>query len=696
VAFLTCAAILAGAAAAGAATEVPAGPLATGDVHDPVLVDEAGTLHLVWWDGQRPGGDVRASHRPPDGTWSETITLSDGFETVARPPFAIVDPRGRVCTFWYGWLAGQFASQGLYRRCMAEGSWSAAELVDQREPFARFTPMIGPDGIARAVRVVAPSTIALGDAPVPTLGHPVVDAASIAIDTSGRVLVAWQDLGDPAQPNLSVQAVTAASVTGGFSPPAPIDEGREAGGLPSLLSANGAIHAWWSGTSEIFYRRWDGAFGPLEAVPAPGIVDPRPTLAVDAAGLPHLAFIANDGVYVTARSASGTWARPTLVPGSGLGAEHAAIAVTANNASVVVWSLAGSPGALSSGVIPATAGPGPTNAAGGGRSEPRPFAASVPDPAEITLDPVIVAETALLAAATVLLVPFPAALFNETLDEHYAEITGWFGRWRRRVRGIHVPGRFWESGPGIVVFLVTSALVLGFLDPTFGPNARSAATILGLLVGLAVVTAVFEGPAAVLRRREGDRGVLRALPATIVITIACVAISRLAAFQPGYAYGLLLGFVFSGRLGQREEGRIEAGTGITALAVSAAAWLALAAVRAADTSGSTALPAVALETALTTVVVAGIEGLLFAMLPVRPLPGAKVFAWSRRAWAILFGAGMFAFLHVLLNPSSGYLSDSSRVPLATTVGLLLLFAGASVGLWAYFEIRGRLQARSRR
>jgi hypothetical protein len=40
----------------------------------------------------------------------------------------------------------------------------------------------------------------------------------------------------------------------------------------------------------------------------------------------------------------------------------------------------------------------------------------VPDPLAISLDPVLIAQTAVITAGVVFLVPFPAALFNATFE----------------------------------------------------------------------------------------------------------------------------------------------------------------------------------------------------------------------------------------------------------------------------------------
>ena len=54
--------------------------------------------------------------------------------------------------------------------------------------------------------------------------------------------------------------------------------------------------------------------------------------------------------------------------------------------------------------------------------------ASVNPVGEVSSDPLVIATNLLLAALLVMLVPFPAELFNRTLDEHYDEVLAWFGK----------------------------------------------------------------------------------------------------------------------------------------------------------------------------------------------------------------------------------------------------------------------------
>ena len=90
-----------------------------------------------------------------------------------------------------------------------------------------------------------------------------------------------------------------------------------------------------------------------------------------------------------------------------------------------------------------------------------------------------------------------------------------------------------------------------------------------------------------------------------------------------------------------------------------------------------------LEAATVTIVVAGLENAVFAMLPLRFMPGAAVYAWNRRVWVALMALGLFGFAHVLLNPSAGYLADTTRTSFLTLVaaaGRLRHRVGAVLGV----------------
>ena len=57
------------------------------------------------------------------------------------------------------------------------------------------------------------------------------------------------------------------------------------------------------------------------------------------------------------------------------------------------------------------------------------------------------------------------------------------------------------------------------------------------------------------------------------------------------------------------------------------------------------------------------------------------------AWAALFGVAIFALVHILLRPSSGFVSTSSGKPLLAVLGAFFAFGAASIAFWAYFRFR---------
>jgi len=357
-----------------------------------------------------------------------------------------------------------------------------------------------------------------------------------------------------------------------------------------------------------------------------------------------------------------------------------------------------------------------------------PFRTSVPTPAEVARDPVAVAETIAIAAGIVIFVPFPGILFNRTLEENYDEIVARVRRTRQRLRGLFAmlwllmvrrqggrsssprqprdfesrspavqtypereqtpEGMFWRTPLGIALFLLLSSLLYGFLDPTFGPDLKSIAAFAGLALGLVVTLLVFCAPIALAYRRSAIPFSLSALPGTLVVGLACVLVTRLTDFQPGYLYGLVITFVVAHKLSLAAEGKAMAIATASALVVAAAAWFGLLWVEPLNPAqGDPSLRLIAFQTALVMGLVTGVELAVFGMVPVRFLPGEKVYHWNRRAWASLLGVAVLGFVYILINPRQGYLADATRTPMLTIVVLLLSFGLGSVLFWAYFRFR---------
>ena len=85
--------------------------------------------------------------------------------------------------------------------------------------------------------------------------------------------------------------------------------------------------------------------------------------------------------------------------------------------------------------------------------------------------------------------------------------------------------------------------------------------------------------------------------------------------------------------------------------------------------------------------VGGLEAVAFGMLPIRFMPGRAIYTWSRVAWAALFALGLFAFIQVLIGPSSGYLADLAPGAWLAALGVFAAFGAFSILFWAWFRFR---------
>jgi hypothetical protein len=206
------------------------------------------------------------------------------------------------------------------------------------------------------------------------------------------------------------------------------------------------------------------------------------------------------------------------------------------------------------------------------------------------------------------------------------------------------------------------------------------------VAGLVIVTWLANLPSrAIHGRLTGDRGRVSVVSTTLLVAAVCVLISRLVGFLPGYLYGLIFGYTYAKSIEAAQDGRAGVLGAWWMLAVSVTAWLTLGAVRipgVQDTVAGTIAASV-----LAGLVVAGIEGVVFALMPLRFLPGEPVFRWQRLRWYVLYALGLFGFLFILLNPASGYVPQQESVPFVVAVALFVAFGAVSILFWAYFRFR---------
>jgi len=298
-----------------------------------------------------------------------------------------------------------------------------------------------------------------------------------------------------------------------------------------------------------------------------------------------------------------------------------------------------------------------------------------------------------LAALLVVLVGFPAEIFNSTLEENYAEVQGWFRRLRppaRLVRRLRLPPL-----AQFAAFCAIAALLSALVDPEviFHEHAWASKGLLlfvGFVVAIPVTTLVFAAPAeGYLRQISGGAGRLRALPLALVIAAVFVVVSQAGHFVPGYVYGLIAGYgVAQGRKLKGEyEGRAVLIGAALVFALGLLAWIGWDPIRIKAAGAHPAEWVLILDSILSLTVILSLQAIVFGLLPLKFLPGGKLRQWSLRAWIALYGTAAFFFVHLLLLNTEPVTNAQHLHAVTATITLFVAFAVFSTAFWAYFRYR---------
>lgn len=316
------------------------------------------------------------------------------------------------------------------------------------------------------------------------------------------------------------------------------------------------------------------------------------------------------------------------------------------------------------------------------------FVRSVPDPTEVSTDPIFIAQNILLALLLILLIAFPADMFNATLLAHYEEITGWFGagKWldRSRQRMTKLP-----SALILGSFAGLSAAIYGFLSPDFGLNQTSFVLFAGMFVTMIVVSVIYDVFRSVyLKRRFGIESRLRSQATGLVMASIMVFASRMANFLPGYLYGVFTALIFTKKNpNEKQDGEGLAVATIVLGLVALLAWFAWIPVKELATADNPSLFYLILDAALASLWVAGLGVIVFGLAPLKFFYGETVKAWSNWGWRIIYGTGMVLFVHTVLHPTRGFYGKSNQTTLTAVLTLFIGFGIFSLLFWGYFRYR---------
>ena len=298
---------------------------------------------------------------------------------------------------------------------------------------------------------------------------------------------------------------------------------------------------------------------------------------------------------------------------------------------------------------------------------------------------------ALITVVAMVLVTFPAQLFNRTLDENHGEIRA-IARRRApvlvKIRRVLRRLKTGSGATGFVAVLVLGSVIGGLNDPHFGLNVKGVETLIAVMCSFAVGVALWAGASLCYRRARGlsAEWKFHAVPDGLLVAVVCVMVSRLTHFEPGYLYGVIAGVVFTTELSATSEGHDVAIGSLAVLVGAVVAWAVLTPVNHAAAGSHPSPVVLVIDTFLAGLFVSGVVGTVINLVPLEFLPGAAIARWHKGAWAAIFSVALFLMVQVMLLPSA----RSSRIgdaPFVTTIVLFVVFGALSIAFNRYFARR---------
>lgn len=316
-----------------------------------------------------------------------------------------------------------------------------------------------------------------------------------------------------------------------------------------------------------------------------------------------------------------------------------------------------------------------------------------------------------ITMVVLLFIAFPANIFNQTFSDHYAEITSLVARVRRRLRRpfgsapaatgeplstpaattspattVEDPGRV--NRAWFAITLLVGALLGGLLNPKFGVNSHTLEGLIATLIAFSVGAIVSWYMSTTFRRvhHYPSHTYLRALPMGLVIAAACVAVSRLSHFEPGYLYGVVVSIAFIESMEDRHSVHLIAISTLSTLAVGLLAWFAWIPVNHFALERGSDVVLVILDDVLASIFAGALIGSVIGLLPLEGLPGGHLSKWRKDVWGAIFFIALFLLIEVELNPDSGP-THPGGAPVVTAIVLFVIFGGLSFGLHRYFARR---------
>ncbi|HEY2557339.1 MAG TPA: hypothetical protein VGI08_09535 [Diaminobutyricibacter sp.] len=305
---------------------------------------------------------------------------------------------------------------------------------------------------------------------------------------------------------------------------------------------------------------------------------------------------------------------------------------------------------------------------------------------DILAHPQKVSASIAIGLVLILFATLPAHLLNATLSEQYERFSRRLPKPKKPPHWLEAVTAWLNHEPvvGVLTIVVTTALLFGFADPTFGFTLASLRLFLACAVALFFVGYVANAVTMVIAHRQWDIDVAISIrPLGLILTVVGVILSRFLHFSPGFLVGLILGLtIASGKAVQASAWKVVLTRTVILLTFGVLAWgaySALATEHATEESFGSAL----LAETLVAVTTESLVALVVVLLPFRFLEGERIYQRSKLLWSGVYLFALTAFLVTVVS------WDGNWQVLGTAFWLwmsgVVLFGAICLGVYLYFR-----------
>jgi hypothetical protein len=297
-----------------------------------------------------------------------------------------------------------------------------------------------------------------------------------------------------------------------------------------------------------------------------------------------------------------------------------------------------------------------------------------------------VLESLALGALLVVLVGFPADLFNQTYEENEARIRRALSRMTHwKARGPGSVARPWA----VFVFFAVATAFTTLVEPTFDFGWTGATVFAGFVVAIPLTMAAYAYPAEWYERRASKiTGRFRVLALALVVAAALTVMSRLVHFVPGYVYGLIAGFTAARKLSKSQEAKSVLAGAACVFGLGVVAWILWGKYDAVAEGPHASHAEVIIGAVLAQLAILGITSVVFGLMPFKFMDGYRLRTWNLAGWIAVYGVAAFWFALVLIRSNRDVLQEHNLpVAFAEPFILFAVFGVLSILFWLYFRLR---------